>query len=113
MTDKELRELDTWIHGEILKRIVPVDHNIDDRHCDCVPRYTRDIADAFQVVEKFPYGFALHRPQKDDVWRCIVGIEPVGGDMERQLSITVEASKAPFAICLAMRLATKRWDDDK
>lgn len=90
------RELDKWIHSKIFRRIVPTNHNISDIHCDCVPRYTESISDAFQIVEKmrtshFKWFEMAHRPAG---YICNFVGDP---------KYTEFAETAPLAICLAAK----------
>ncbi len=99
------RELDKWIHAEVLRQIVPTDHDINNPHCDCVPRYTES-SDAFIVLDKMiEIGEVLMCSLQYDghtkQWRLI---------LRKYEEIIVEdfwpwANTKELAICLAVQKA--------
>ena len=47
------REMDGQVHALIFNKAVPTDHDwMHDTFCDCVPRYSTDIAAAWEVIDK-------------------------------------------------------------
>lgn len=93
------RELDKWIHVEIFKRIVPTDHDINDVHCDCVPRYTESRGDSIMVVEEMTKDgtqVEMGNNYIGDDWYCVFG---------RGTEFLGHAKTLPFAICKAAKRA--------
>jgi hypothetical protein len=108
MTDLELRELDWQVHIEVmnvaLKDALPIRAN------RCAPRYSTDIAAAWQVVEKIG----------ELNWPCMVTVRQFrGGDYRCDIDSNADnerlgerrwladAHSAPLAICLAALKAAR------
>ena len=96
------RNLDVWIHMNIFKRSVPADHDINNRHCDCVPRYTESISDAFQVVEKMKEGGWFFILWNDSITNWAAGFDK---DILQAEFNSVLEETIPLAICLAAKAA--------
>jgi len=96
------RKLDILVHEQIMHRTVPVDHDITDRFCDCVPRYSTDISAAWQVVEKFSSGYRIVISTTRYPWDCRIYAD----DKELRCVADASGKTAPEAICKAALLAT-------
>lgn len=102
MTPTELRELDAWIHGNVMG--LTLDPALGRFNCagkyvpgDC-PRYSTDIAAAWEVVEKM-------RERRESVFEMA---RPVGSGYLCNFIFngTKEfGDTAPLAICLAAKKA--------
>ena len=99
------REMDGQVHALIFNKAVPTDHDwMHDTFCDCVPRYSTDIAAAWEVIDKLDELFAA--------WFDILG--PRGWLVNCHCSYGTysgEAKTIQLAICRAALKAMKGVND--
>lgn len=91
------RELDVLVHERVMDGLKPFGGpGMTGFYVDSVPHYSTSIADAWEVLEKFPEVQRLEKRwpgEEPPGWWCEVGID--GG------SFAAIGETAPLAICLA------------
>jgi hypothetical protein len=108
------RELDAWIHVNVMRRTLPKPLEKGGHPMASIPWYSRDIADAWEVVEKvccahkFSREFLLTRTlisrwDEPHKWEYFACFKKDSTDDSAEFSGC--ADTAPHAICLAAKAA--------